>query len=115
MEHTHPFHFELRHATKPTYVVSYLFPLLFVIYEAYRVTYWIASYGMHFANYKQTGYDFLLMLAMFAVQIVVEALFFAFAWLKRHDDAGRRLANIMLGLFCSLVVLAFDYLLQIGF
>jgi hypothetical protein len=115
MEHIHSLHFELRHATKPTYVVSYLFPLLFVTYEAYRVSYWIARYGMHFANFKQTGYDFLLMLVMFGVQILAEALFLVIASSSRHADLGRRLANVSLGLFCSLVVLAFDYLLQIAF
>jgi len=115
MDHAHHFHFELRHATKPTYVVSYLFPIMFVIYEAYRVTYWILLYGMHFANFNQMGYDYLLMLAMFGVQIVVEAVFFVGAWLSRHRDLEHRLSNLTLGLFCSFVVLAFDYLLQVAF
>lgn len=115
MEHTHHFHLELRHATKPTYVVSYLFPLMFVMYEAYRVSYWIVLYGMRFADYKQMGYDYLLMLVMFGVQIVVEAVFFAIAWLSRRTDLGHRLTNLTVGLFCSLVVLAFDYLLQVAF
>lgn len=115
MENTHSFRFELRHATKPTYVASYLFPLLFLMYEAYRVSYWIAANGMHFANFKQTGYDYLLMLVVFGVQIIVETTFLIIAWLSRHADLGHRLANLTFGLFCSFVVLAFDYLLQVAF
>ncbi len=115
MEQTRHVYFELRHATKPTYFVSYLFPMLFLMYEAYRVTYWIVLYGIHFTNFKQMGYDYLLMLAMFGVQIVVEALFFVIAWVSRHGDLGHRLANLTFGLFCSFVVLAFDYLLQVAF
>ena len=115
MEQIHRFHPELRHATAQTYIASYVFPLLFVIYEVYRVGYWIARYGMDFTNFKHMGYEYLLMLAMFGVQFVVEALFLAIAWLSRHADFRHRLTNLALGLFCSFVVLAFDYLLQVAF
>lgn len=115
MQRIHHFHPELRHATTPTYVASYLFPLIFVVYEVYRVGYWIAMYGVDFSNFKQMGYEYLLMLAMFAVQVVAEAGFLAIAWLNRHPDLEHRLTNLSLGLFCSLVVLAFDYGLQVAF
>jgi hypothetical protein len=115
MDLTHRFHPELRHATAPTYVASYVFPLLLLTYEAYRVGYWIAAYGMNFTNFKQMGYEYLLMLAMFGVQIVMEALFLGIAWLRHHADLGHRLANLSLGLLCSFGVLAFDYLLQVAF
>jgi hypothetical protein len=115
MEQTHRFHPKLRRATAPTYVVSYAFPILFVVYELYRVGSWIATFGMDFTNFKQTGYEYTLMIAMFMVQVVVEALFLVIAWISRHADFEHRLTNLTLGLFCSFVVLAFDYLLQVSF
>jgi hypothetical protein len=115
MEHAHHFHPELQHATKPTYIVSYLFPLLFVIYEIYRVGSWIAAFGMNFTNFNQMGYEYLLMLAMFGAQIAVETLFLIVAWLYRHADFEHRLTNLTLGLLCSCAVLGFDYLLQVAF
>ena len=50
--HSHHFHLELRHATVPTYVTSYLFPILLLVYEAHRVGRWIYDYGMNFANFS---------------------------------------------------------------
>ena len=37
MQTTHHFRLELRHATVPTYVASYLFPLLLVLYEVLQL------------------------------------------------------------------------------
>lgn len=115
MEDTRHFHFELRHATKPTYVASYFFPILFVIYEVYRVGSWIIAFGPNFANFKQMGYEYTLMLAVFSVQVVVEAFFLIVALLYRHADFEHRLTNLALGLLCSFAVLAFDYWLQFAF
>ncbi|RDU99430.1 hypothetical protein [Trinickia dinghuensis] len=109
MQTHHAFHPELRHATVPTYVVSYLFPVLIVIYEIYRVGYWISQFGMNFAEFNQTGYEYVLMLAVFAVQVVVGVLFIAIVLPTRHPDLEHRLTNIALGLFCSAVVLGYDY------
>lgn len=114
MNHVHRFHPELRHATAPTYVASYAFPLLFLLYEFYRVGYWIAVHGMDFTNFRQMGYEYLLMLAVFAVQIVVEAIFLGIAWVRHQADLGHRVANLSLGLLCTFAVLAFDYLLQVA-
>jgi hypothetical protein len=44
------FPLELRHATMPTYVASYLFPFLLFVYETHRVGRWIFDYGMNFSN-----------------------------------------------------------------
>ncbi len=115
MQQSHPFRPELRHATVPTYVASYIFPLLLFVYEVYRVGYWLANFGADFTDYKQTGYDFGLMLALFVVQVVTELAFLGIAWLSRHADLEHRLTNLGLGLFASVAVLAFDYLLQIAF
>lgn len=115
MQQVHHFHPELRHATKPTYVASYVFPLLFVVYEVYRVGYWIAMHGVDFSNFNSMGYEYLLMLAMFAVQVVAEGAFLAAAWLGRHPDLEHRLTNLAMGLVCSLIVLGFDYGLQVAF
>ena len=106
---THPFHPELRHATVPTYFASYLFPALIVLYEIYRVGYWVAEHGMNFAFFSQTGYEYTLLLAVFALQVVVEVVFLAIAWMGRHPDLRHRLTNLTLGLACSAAVLAFDY------
>jgi hypothetical protein len=61
------------------------------------------------------GYEYLLMIAMFAVQVVAEAAFLAVAWLGRHPDLEHRLTNLAMGLLCSLIVLGFDYGLQTAF
>ena len=37
MQAAHHFHLELRQATMPTYVASYLFPVVLLVYEAHRV------------------------------------------------------------------------------
>jgi len=37
MQTSRHFHMELRHATMPTYVFSYLFPLVLLAYELWRV------------------------------------------------------------------------------
>jgi hypothetical protein len=109
MQHAHPFHPELRHATFPTYFASYAFPALIVIYEIYRVGYWVAHHGMNFITFNQAGFEYVLMLAVFAVQVAVEVLFLGFAWMSRHPDLGHRLTNLALGLVCSGAVLGFDY------
>jgi hypothetical protein len=101
------FHMEFRHATVPTYVVSYLFPALLAIYEIYR--YWVTVHGMHFYTFGQAGFEFLLMLAFFAVQAVVGIMFMTVTWTIRHPDFGHRLTNLALGLACSGAILAFDY------
>lgn len=103
---------EFRHATRPTDVVSYLFPALFVIYEVYRVSYWIAQHGLNFSGFKEMGYEFTLMLAVFLIQLAVEIVFLVLAWVRQHLDVEHRLANPAFGLVCSIVVLAFDYGLQ---
>lgn len=115
MQQIQHFHPELRHATLPTYFASYLFPLMFVVYEVYRVGYWIATYGFNFTMYKSMGYEYLLMLTVFGVQIVVETIFLLGAAASHHADLGHRLTNLALGIFCSFVVLAFDYMLQVAF
>ncbi len=109
MQTHHAFHPELRHATVPTYVVSYLFPVLIVVYEIYRVGYWVAQRGMNFFGFNQTGYEYVLMLAFFAVQVVVSVVFLAFVWSTRHPDLEHRLTNLALGFGCSAAVLAYDY------
>lgn len=109
MQLHHAFHPELRHATVPTYVASYLFPALIVLYEIYRVGYWIAQHGMDFTTYSQAGFEYLLMLGIFAVQVVVEVVFLAFVWSTRHPDFRHRLVNLALGIACSGAVLAYDY------
>lgn len=115
MQIAHPFHLELRHATIPTYIVSYVFPVLFVLYEIYRVGAWIAMQGFHFAAFKEMGYEYLLMLTVFAIQLAVQAAFLAWTWLGRHPDLEHRLGNLTLGLLVSAGVLAFDYALQVAF
>jgi hypothetical protein len=54
------------------------------------------------------------MIAVFAMQVIVEIAFLAGAVLTRHKDVGHRLANLLAGLFCSMVVLGFDLALQYG-
>lgn len=103
------FYPELRHATVPTYVVSYLFPVLLAIYEIYRVGYWVSVHGMRFYAFGQAGFEFLLMLAFVAVQAVAAIVFVTVTWTARHPDFVHRLTNLALGLACSGAILAFDY------
>jgi hypothetical protein len=108
----HHFRLELQHATMPTYVASYLFPCLLFVYEMHRVGRWIFDNGLHFANYRFMGYEYLLMLAFVALQIVVEAIFILGAWLGRHRDFEHRIANVLAGAGCSAGILIFDLALQ---
>jgi hypothetical protein len=112
MQVTRHLNMELRHATMPTYVASYLFPLLLLAYEAWRVGSWVSVNGFNFMNFKSMGYEFALMIAVFAMQVIVELAFLAAAGLSKHHDFGHRLSNLLLGLFCSVVVLGFDLALQ---
>jgi hypothetical protein len=97
MQTTRHFHMELRHATLPTYVFSYLFPLVLLAYELWRVGSWVAVRGFNFADFSSMGYEFALMAA---------------AMLTKHHDVAHRAGNLLLGLFCSVVVLGFDLALQ---
>jgi hypothetical protein len=99
----------------PTYLASYLFPLLLVAYEVYRVGYWMASHGIDFSEFGDGGWGFRLMLAVFAVQVVAEGVFLAAAWISRQSDLEQRFTTLSLGVFSSLLVLAFDFGLQIAF
>jgi hypothetical protein len=110
--HAHHFHLELRHATVPTYVTSYLFPILLLAYEVYRVSYWVVHYGFNFTNFRSGGYEFLLMLAFVGLQIFVEIVFLASAAVTRHPDLKHRVANILAGIACSFVVIGLDLALQ---
>ncbi|CAE6826571.1 MULTISPECIES: hypothetical protein [Paraburkholderia] len=112
METTRHFHLELRHASVPTYVASYLFPILLLAYEVHRVGRWIFDYGMHFANFRFMGYEFLLMLVFVALQVVFEGVFLIGAWMSRDHDFEHRVANVLAGLCCSLVIICFDLALQ---
>jgi hypothetical protein len=108
----HHFRLELRNATMPTYVASYLFPCLLFAYEMHRVGRWIFDNGLHFANYKFMGYEFLLMLAFVALQIIVETVFLLGVRLGQHHDYEHRIANVVAGVGCSIGILAFDLVLQ---
>ena len=112
MQATHHFRLELRHATLPTYVVSYLFPLLLFVYEIHRVGRWIFDYGLRFSNYRFMSYEYLLMLVFVALQIIVELTFLLLAWLRRHHDFEHRIANALAGVGCSVGILIFDLALQ---
>jgi hypothetical protein len=112
MAHAHHFHPELRHATIPTYLVSYGFPMLLAIYEIYRVAYWISQQGFHLYGFNQMGYEFVIMLAFFALQLAVGSVFLAAAAAGPRPDLRHRVANVGLGLLCSAAVLIFDFLLQ---
>ncbi|MPW18111.1 hypothetical protein GCT13_14480 [Paraburkholderia sp. CNPSo 3157] len=112
MQATHHFRLELRHATMPTYVASYLFPLLLFAYEVHRVGRWIFDNGLHFSNYRFMGYEYLLMLVFVALQIIVEAVFLLAARLERHHDFEHRIANVLAGAGCSAGILIFDLALQ---
>jgi hypothetical protein len=67
---------------------------------------------MNFANFRFMGYEFLLMLVFVALQVVFEGLFLIGAWMSRDHDFGHRVANLLAGLGCSLVVIGFDLALQ---
>ncbi|MEM5329840.1 hypothetical protein VSR34_25045 [Paraburkholderia sp. JHI2823] len=112
MQATHHFNVELRHATVPTYVISYLFPILLLLYEIHRVGRWIYDYGLHFSNFRFMGYEFLLMLAFVGVQTIVAAIFLIGASIGRHHDFEHRVSNLLAGLSCSIVVIAFDLAMQ---
>jgi hypothetical protein len=112
MQAVRHFNLELRHATAPTYVVSYVFPILLLAYEAHRVGRWIYDYGMNFSNFRYMGYEFLLMLVFVGLQATVEVFFLIGAWVGRHPDLKHRVSNLLTGLGCSMVVIAFDLALQ---
>lgn len=114
MQTGHHFLPEFRHATLPTYFVSYVFPLLLAGYGVYRISYWVSRHGWNFAQLPQAGYEFTLMLFVFALQVILDGLFFITAWSGKHPDVGHRLANMTLGVLCSAVVIAFDVALQIA-
>jgi hypothetical protein len=99
----------------PTYLATYLFPLLLVAYEVYRVGFWMASHGIDFTEFGHDDGAFALMLAFFAVQVVAEGVFLAVAWLSRQPDLAQRCTTLSLGLLSSLLALAFDFGLQIAF
>ena len=106
------FRLEFRPVTIPTYFVSYVFPILLVLYELYRVGYWIAQHGLELGGFSEMGYEYTLMLAAFVLQIAAALVFVVWAWLSRRLHFVRRLANLALGLLCSIAVLMFDYGLQ---
>ncbi|WP_230953183.1 hypothetical protein [Burkholderia stagnalis] len=111
----HHFLHELRHATMPTYFVSYVFPLLLVVYETYRIAYWVGRHGWNFAQLSQAGYEFTLMLIVFALQVMLDGVLFMAAWVSRHPDVEHRHANMMFGIVCSALVIAFDVALRAAF
>ena len=79
--HQH-FHLELRHATAPTYFISYLFPALLFV----------------------------------GLQIAVEAIFLLGAAMRRDNrDFEHRLPNVILGIGCSIAILALDLAIQLSF
>lgn len=112
MAHAHHFHPELRHATVPTYLMSYGFPLLLALYEIFRLVDWISRRGFSFYGFNQMGYDFTIMLAIFALQIITQSVFLIAAAAGPRPDLNHRTANLGLGLLCSATVLMFDLLLQ---
>lgn len=112
MQAARHFHLELRHASVPTYVASYLFPTLLLAYEAHRVGRWIFDYGMNFANFRFMGYEFLLMLVFVGLQACFAGAFLIGSWINRDHDYERRIENLVVGLCCSLLILAFDVALQ---
>lgn len=112
MQVTRRFNLELRHASVPTYVASYVFPIILLVYEINRVGWWIHDYGMHFSNFKFMGYEFLLMLLFVALQAGIEGVFLLGAWTTRHHDFEHRIANVLTGLGCSLAIIGLDLALQ---
>jgi hypothetical protein len=87
---------------------------LLLVYEMWRVGSWVAVNGFNFANFSSMGYEFALMLAVFAIQVILEVAFLAAAWLTKHRDFEHRVGNLLLGVFASVVVLGFDVALQYG-
>ncbi|WP_028219004.1 hypothetical protein [Paraburkholderia oxyphila] len=112
MARTHHFHPELRHATVPTYLVSYGFPLLLSLYEIFRLVDWVSRRGFSLYGFNQMGYDFTIMLAFFALQIITQSIFLISTVAGSRPDVGHRVANLGMGLLCSAAVLMFDLLLQ---
>lgn len=102
-------------ASAPTYLASYVFPVLLVVFEVYRVGYWMASQGVDFSGFGEIGHESSLMLAVFAIQLVAESVFLAAAWVVRQSGIEHRFTTVFLGLCSSLLVLAFDYGLRIAF
>jgi hypothetical protein len=115
MQHCHRADGAWPRTMMPTYLASYLFPLLLALDEVYRVGYWMASHGVDFTAFGETGLAFPLMLALFAVQVVAEGVFLAIAWAARQADLAQRFTTLLLGLMSSLLVIAFDFGLQIAF
>lgn len=70
--------------------------------------------GLRFASYRFMGYEYLLMLAFVALQVIVEAGFLLGVWLGRHHDFEHRIANALVGLGCSMGILIFDLALKYG-
>jgi hypothetical protein len=115
MQRTHPFHLAPRHTSAPSYGPTYFIPLIFVVCEVYRLGNWLASNGTDFSGYREQSSGYALMVAVFVVQVLAEAVFLAIAWAGRHEQLMRRLTNVAFGLFFSSCVLAFDYALQVAF
>ena len=113
----HSPHIDSRAAQRsaPTYLASYIFPVLLLAFEVYRVGYWMASRGIEFSHFGESSRGPSLMLAMFAVQLLAEGVFLAAAWVARQSDLQHRFTTVFLGLFGSLLILAFDYGLSIAF
>jgi hypothetical protein len=115
MATTHHMHLEFRHATVPTYIVSYLFPALLFAYELMRVGQWIRDHGMHFAGFKGMGYEYLLMLMFVGLQIAIEAAFLAGAAMRKDRDFEHRIPNVLAGIGCSIAILVVDLAVQLAF
>lgn len=115
MQQTHHVDRTIAPQGAPTYLGSYVFPVLLLVFEVYRVGHWMAAHGVDFAGFGERSFEYPLMLAMFAVQLVAEGVFLAIAWVSRQSDLERRFTTLSLGLVSSLLVLAFDYGLQIAF
>ncbi|HVW53589.1 MAG TPA: hypothetical protein VHC91_24810 [Trinickia sp.] len=115
MLQTHRVDREIAPHAAPTYLGSYVFPVLLLFFVVYRVGHWMAAHGVDFAGFGERGFQYPLMLAVFAVQLVAEGVFLAIAWVSRQADLERRFTTLSLGLVSSLLILAFDYGLQIAF
>lgn len=57
MQAMHYFRLELRHATMPMYIASYLFLFLLFVYETHRVGRWIFDYGTNVSSLAMGGID----------------------------------------------------------
>src|SRR5260370_35468876 len=110
MQAIHHFRLELRHATMPTYVASYLFPFLLFVYETHRVGRWILDYGMNFSNYKFMGYEYLLVFV--ALQIIVEGAFPLGIWVGRHNDLSHPITKLQAGSGDTIGTPVFSFALQ---